>query len=115
MVKAELELYEEQCNGVTKKLQEATASLQKINDDQEAKQRCCKNYKPIGCQHLGVYLYRELVSLQEACAAKKKQLLKTEKDMESMTIKEDKLCKHLKNVRLQVEEAKSAMQAQQNR
>lgn len=40
MVKAELELYEEQCNGVTKKLRETTASLQKINEDTEAMQRC---------------------------------------------------------------------------
>ena len=39
MVKAELELYEEQCNGVTKKLQEAAASLKKINEDKEARQR----------------------------------------------------------------------------
>ena len=43
MVKAELEMYEEQCNGVTKKLQETTASLQKINEDKEAMQRCYGN------------------------------------------------------------------------
>ena len=43
MVKAELELYEEQCNGVTKKLQEATGSLKKINEDKEAMQRCYRN------------------------------------------------------------------------
>lgn len=40
MVKAELELYEEQCNSVAKKLQEATASLQKITEESEAKKRC---------------------------------------------------------------------------
>lgn len=42
MVKAELELYEEQCNSVTKKLQEATSSLKKINEDREARERYCR-------------------------------------------------------------------------
>ena len=42
MVKAELELYEEQCNGVSKKLQEATSSLKKINEDKEARERYCR-------------------------------------------------------------------------
>ena len=43
MVKAELELYEEQCNSVTKKLQEATSSLKKINEDREARERYCRD------------------------------------------------------------------------
>ena len=43
MVKAELDLYEEQYNGTVKKLQEAIANLQKVNDDKEAKQRCFRN------------------------------------------------------------------------
>lgn len=60
-------------------------------------------------------MFSELASLQEASAAKKKQLTKAEQDMESVRTKEDNLCKHLKNVRLQVDEAKSALQAQQNR
>ena len=62
-----------------------------------------------------VCLFSELVSLQEAFAAKKKQLTKAEQDMASITTKEESLSKHLKNVRLQVDEAKSALQAQQNR
>lgn len=57
----------------------------------------------------------ELVSLQEAYAAKKKQLTKAEQDMASIKTKEENLSKHLKNVRSQVDEAKSALQAQQNR
>lgn len=60
-------------------------------------------------------VFSELVSLQEACAAKKKQLTKAEQDMASIKTKEESLSKHLKNVRLQVDEAKSALQAQQNR
>jgi len=57
----------------------------------------------------------ELLSLREANAAKKKQLVKAEEDMKLITIKEGNLCKHLKDVRLQIDEAKSALQAQQNR
>ena len=114
MVKAELELYEEQCNGVAKKLKEATANLQKINEDKEAKQRCCKS-QPGRPRSVIMCLFSELVSLREARAAKKEQLLKAERDMESITVKEEKLCKQLKNVRLQVDEAKSALQAQQNK
>ena len=61
-------------------------------------------------------MFSKLVSLQEAvCAAKRKQLTKAEQEMASITVKEDNLCKHLKNVRLQVDEAKNALQAQKNR
>lgn len=49
MVKAELELYEEQCNGVTKKLQEATASLKKIDEEKEGRQRCRRDNCNLWC------------------------------------------------------------------
>lgn len=60
-------------------------------------------------------MFSELVSLREVCAAKTKELTKCEQDMESVKTKEDSLCKYLKNVRLQVDEAKSALQAQHSR
>lgn len=59
--------------------------------------------------------FSELVTLREECTAKKKQLMKAEEDMESIAIKESNLSQHLKGVRLQIDEAKSALQAQQNR
>ena len=114
MVKAELELYEEQCNGVTKKLQELTGNLTKINEEREAMQRCCSN-NFMSDMNLCVHVFSKLITLQETCTAKKKQLTKAEQEMESITVKEDSLSKHLKNVRLQVDEAKSALQAQRNR
>ena len=60
-------------------------------------------------------VFSNLVSLQEACTAKKKQLSKAEQEMESITVKESNLCKQMRNVRLQVDEAKNALQAQKNR
>lgn len=60
-------------------------------------------------------VFSNLVTLQEACTAKKKQLSKAEKEMESITVKESTLCKQLKSVRLQVDETKNALQAQKNR
>ena len=114
MVKAELELYEEQCNGVTKKLQEATGNLKRISEEQEAMERCCSS-NFMSDMNLCVRVFSKLITLQETCTTKKKQLTKAEQDMESITVKEDNLSKHLKNVRLQVDEAKNALQAQRNR
>ena len=75
-----------------------------------------KGVKGILCVHYElVDVFSNLVSLQEACTAKKKQLSKAEQEMESITVKEANLCKHLKSVRLQVDDAKNALQAQKNR
>jgi len=53
--KTELDIYEEQCNGAMRKLQEAKAGLKKINEDQEKNKWYClleQLYKMLPCMHV---------------------------------------------------------------